>query len=288
MNKDNKLNLNQEITLSPEEEKRYSRQILLSEMSLESQLKLKKSKVLIIGAGGLGSPCIMYLSGAGIGTIGIIDNDIVDESNLHRQIIHKLQNKGKNKAESAKIFIEEFNPNIKVEIYKEDLNQKNGISIFKNYDIIIDCCDNPKTRYIINDICVILNKPLISGSTVRWDGQLSIYVCDTDGNKLPCYRCLHPKAPLIENTKKASQVGVIGTLPGIIGVMQANECIKLICGFNEQVLKKKMVIIDGFDMRIKVVKCRDYAKNCIVCGEEKKINENNFKDYDYNLFINEK
>jgi adenylyltransferase/sulfurtransferase len=285
MNKDNKLNLNQEITLSPEEEKRYSRQILLSEMSLESQLKLKKSKVLIIGAGGLGSPCIMYLSGAGIGTIGIIDNDIVDESNLHRQIIHKLQNKGKNKAESAKIFIEEFNPNIKVEIYKEDLNQKNGISIFKNYDIIIDCCDNPKTRYIINDICVILNKPLISGATIRWDGQLSIYICDTEGNKLPCYRCLNPKAPLIENVKKASQVGVIGTLPGIIGTMEANECIKFICGFKEQILKRKIVIFDGFDMRIKVVKCRDSDKNCIVCGKEKIINERNIENYDYDMFI---
>jgi adenylyltransferase/sulfurtransferase len=285
MNKDNKLNLNQEITLSPEEEKRYSRQILLSEMSLESQLKLKKSKVLIIGAGGLGSPCIMYLSGAGIGTIGIIDNDIVDESNLHRQIIHKLQNKGKNKAESAKIFIEEFNPNIKVEIYKEDLNQKNGISIFKNYDIIIDCCDNPKTRYIINDICVILNKPLISGATIRWDGQLSIYICDTEGNKLPCYRCLNPKAPLIENVKKASQVGVIGTLPGIIGTMEANECIKFICGFKEQILKRKIVIFDGFDMRIKVFKCRDSDKNCIVCGKEKIINERNIENYDYDMFI---
>ena len=276
---------NADLTISEKEKNYYSRQILLSEMSEETQIKLKSSKVIIIGAGGLGSPCIMYLAGAGIGTIGIVDNDKVEEINLPRQVIHPIKNVGKNKALSAKEFINNLNPYIKVNIYDTYISNKNGIDIFKDYDVIIDCCDNPITKYVLNDICVLLNKPFISAGTVRWDGQMSLYCTDLNKNKLPCYRCLYPKPPLKENIKKCKDVGVIGTLPGIMGTFQANECIKLICGFNDQLLKKKMLIIDGLDMRIKIVNTRGQREECDICGKKKIINIDNFKTYDYENFI---
>jgi adenylyltransferase/sulfurtransferase len=277
---------NNNLTLSEKEKNYYSRQILLSEMSEETQIKLKSSKVIIIGAGGLGSPCIMYLAGAGIGTIGIVDNDKVEEINLPRQVIHSTKNIGKNKALSAKEYINNLNPYIKVNIYETYISNKNGIDICKDYDVIIDCCDNPITKYILNDICVLLNKPFISAGTVRWDGQMSLYCTDLNNNKLPCYRCLYPKPPLKENIKKCKDVGVIGTLPGIMGTFQANECIKLISGLNDKLLRKKMLIIDGLDMRIKIVNTRGQREECDVCGKKKIINIDNFKTYDYENFLN--
>lgn len=273
-------------SLTEEETKRYSRQILLAEMSNDAQLKLKQAKVLVIGSGGLGSPCLTYLAGAGVGTIGIVDNDTVDITNLHRQVMHSTKNHGIPKVDSAKSFIESLNPNVKVVTYKEMLTNKNGLEIAKEYDIIVDCCDNPKTRFLTNDIAVLLNKPFISGASVRWDGQLSIYVKDANGNKLPCYRCLNPRPPLKENVKKCAQVGVMGTIPGVIGVLEANEVIKFIIGANDQLLSRKLLIFDGYDTHFKIMKCRNYRDDCVVCGTSPEVTKENFAQFDYDAFIN--
>ena len=274
--------------LTDEEKYRYNRQTLLSEFGENGQIKLKNAKVVVIGAGGLGSSCIMHLAGSGVGKILIIDNDVVDEQNLHRQIIHNVNNIGMNKALSAKKFVNLLNPNIDVIPFTESFTNKNGLKLCENYDIIIDCCDNPKTRFLCNDIAVILNKPFISAASVRWDGQIGVYVKNCKGEKLPCYRCLNPKAPLKENVKKCSQVGVIGTLPSIMGTLEANETIKFILGKDEQILQRKIIIFDGYDNKIKIMKTRNYQDDCIVCGKNKKINSDNISEYDYDLFINGK
>ena len=272
--------------LTENEKYRYNRQIKLLEVGIEGQIKLKNAKVIVIGAGGLGSSCLMHLGGSGVGKICIIDNDVVDVQNLHRQIIHKMKNIGVNKAISAKEFINELNPDIEVISITESFTNKNAINLCKDYDIIIDCCDNPKTRYICNDVSVILNKPFISAASVRWDGQVGVYVKDCEGTKLPCYRCLNPKAPIKKNVKKCAEVGVIGTMPSIIGTLEANETIKFILGKNEQILGRKIMIVDGFDDKVKIMKTRNFMDNCEVCGKNKIINENNFGEYDYDKFIN--
>ena len=273
-------------SLTESEKIRYNRQMKLLEFGIEGQLKLKNSKVIVIGAGGLGSSCLMHLAGSGVGKICIIDNDVVDMQNLHRQIIHNMKTVGVNKAISAKKFINELNPEIEVIAINDSFTNKNAINLCKDYDIIIDCCDNPKTRYICNDVSVILNKPFISAASVRWDGQVGVYVKDCEGNKLPCYRCLNPKPPLKKNVKKCAEVGVIGTLPSIIGSLEANETIKFILGKNDQILKRKIMIFDGFDNKVKIMKTRDSMDTCEVCGKSKIINENNFSEYDYDKFIN--
>ena len=274
--------------LTEEEKYRYNRQTLLSEFGEDGQIKLKNAKVIVIGAGGLGSSCIMHLAGSGVGKICIVDNDIVDEQNLHRQIIHNVNNIGMNKALSAKKFVNLLNPKIEVIALNESFTNKNGLKLCENYDIIIDCCDNPKTRFLCNDVAVILNKPFISAASVRWDGQIGVYVKNCKGEKLPCYRCLNPKAPLKENVKKCAQVGVIGTLPSIMGTLEANETIKFILGKDEQILQRKIIIFDGYDNKIKIMKTRNYQDDCIVCGKNKKINSDNISEYDYDLFINGK
>ena len=274
--------------LTEKEKYRYNRQTLLSEYGLEGQIKLKNSKVVIIGAGGLGSSCIMHLAGSGVGKMCIIDNDVVDEQNLHRQVIHNVNNIGMNKALSAKKFVNLLNSNVEVIALNESFTNKNALKLCQNYDIIIDCCDNPKTRFLINDVAVLLDKPFISAASVRWDGQIGVYVKNCKGEKLPCYRCLNPKAPLKENVKKCSQVGVIGTLPAIMRTLEANETIKFILGKDEQILQKKILIFDGYDNKIKVMKTRNFKDDCIVCGKNKKINADNISEYDYDLFINGK
>ena len=274
--------------LTEEEKYRYNRQIKLSEYGEKGQIKLKNSKVIVIGAGGLGSSCIMHLAGSGVGKICIIDNDVVDEQNLHRQVIHTVNNIGMNKALSAKKFVNSLNPNVEVITLTESFTNKNAINICKDYDIIIDCCDNPKTRFLCNDVAVLLDKPFISAASVRWDGQIGVYVKNCKGEKLPCYRCLNPKAPLKENVKKCAQVGVIGTLPAIMGTLEANETIKFILGKDEQILQKKIIIFDGFDNKIKIMKTRNYQDNCIVCGKNRTLTINNISEYDYDLIINGK
>ena len=272
-------------SLTESEKFRYNRQMKLLEWGLEGQLKLKNAKVIVIGAGGLGSSCLMHLAGSGIGKICIVDNDVVDVQNLHRQIIHNMKTVGINKAISAKKFINELNPDVEVIAIDDSFTNKNAYNLCKDYDIIIDCCDNPKTRYICNDIAVILNKPFISAASVRWDGQVGVYVKDCEGYKLPCYRCLNPKPPMKNNVKKCAEVGVIGTLPSIIGTLEANETIKFILGKNEQILKRKIMIFDGYDNKVKIMKTRNFMDICEVCGQNKIINVANFSQYEYDQFI---
>ena len=230
----------------------------------------------------------MHLAGSGIGKMCIIDNDVVDEQNLHRQVIHNINNIGMNKAFSAKKFVNLLNPNVEVIALNESFTNKNAIKICQNYDIIIDCCDNPKTRFLCNDVAVLLDKPFISAGSVRWDGQIGTYVKNCKGEKLPCYRCLNPKAPLKENVKKCAQVGVIGTLPALIGTLEANEAIKFILGKDEQILQRKIIIVDGYDNKFKIMKTRNYQDDCVICGKNRKIDIDNISEYNYDLFINGK
>lgn len=281
--------------LTKEEIERYCRQVILPEIGTEGQSRLKNSKVLVVGAGGLGSPCLLYLAGAGIGEIGIIDGDCVDTSNLHRQVIHQTANKGINKARSAEMMIKSFNPMIKVTIYEEHLSNKNGLNIAKNYDLLIDCCDNPATRYLTNDLCVVLNKPLVSGSAVKWEGQLTVYVKNSinpniNSSKLPCYRCLFPLPTPPSAVCNCGDSGVFGPVPGVIGTLQANETVKLIIGATEKILAKRMLMYDAYEMSFKIFKLRNFKEECIACGKEenRKITIDNIESYDYEEFTNPK
>lgn len=272
---------------------RYCRQIILPEISAEGQKRINNAKVIVIGAGGLGSPCLMYLAGAGVGTIGIVDGDCVDTSNLHRQIIHATSCKGVNKAKSAELLVKAFNPLVNTIVYNTHLTSKNAIEICKNYDLIIDCCDNPATRYLTSDVAVFLNIPLVSGSAVKWEGQLTIYVRDSinndkdfdnnNSNNIPCYRCLFPKPTPAGAVCNCSDSGVFGPVPGVIGTMQANEAIKLIIGASDKILAKKMLMYDAYEMTFKVFKLRPKKVDCESC-----VNRNNIDitNYDYEEFVN--
>ena len=264
---------------------RYCRQIILPEVGSEGQSKIQNSKILIIGAGGLGSPCLMYLSGAGVGEIGIVDGDIVDKSNLHRQIIHSFNNKGINKAKSAEMFINSLNPLVKVNTYEFQLTNKNAIDICSKYDLVVDCCDNPATRYLISDVCVILNKPMVSGAAIKWEGHVTVYVSDSI-NKLPCYRCLYPISSPVSSVCPCSEAGVIGTVPGVIGTLQANEVIKILIGGNQKILAKKCLFYDAYEMKFKIWNTRGNREECITCGKNPLININNIDSYDYEDFTN--
>ena len=277
--------------LTKEVVERYCRQIILPEIGRDGQIKIMNSKVLVIGAGGLGSPCLMYLAGAGIGEIGIVDGDSVDVSNLHRQIIHMSSNKGIKKCQSAKMLINSFNPDIKVNTYEEHLNIKNALAICEKYEVLVDCTDNPATRYLINDVAVILNKPVVSGSAIQWDGQLTVYhksSIDTINDKLPCYRCLFPIPTPSSAVCNCSDAGVFGPTPGVIGTLQANEVVKLILGYKENILSKRMLIYDGLNMTFRLIKLRNNKDDCVVCGINPKININNIEEYDYKEFVDPK
>lgn len=216
--------------------KRYHRQIILSELGLAGQDKLKLARVLVVGAGGLGCPVLLYLAGAGTGHIGVIDDDIVDESNLHRQILFNMTDIGCSKSEVAVKKLRHLNPYICIEGYNYRLTAQNAKSLFLQYDLIIDGSDNFATKYLINDSCVALNKPLVWGSIFQFEGQLSVF----NYKNGPDYRCLYPEAPSADETSNCSDSGVIGPLPGIIGSMMGNEAIKIICGFGE-VLSGKLL-----------------------------------------------
>jgi len=212
--------------LSKEEHSRYNRHIILPEVGLEGQEKLKLSKVLVVGAGGLGCPVLIYLAAAGVGTIGIVDFDSVDESNLHRQILFGTGDIGKPKAEAAKIKLQEQNPHVEVEVHNTRLTSKNAIEIIDKYDIIVDGSDNFPTRYLVNDACVILKKPFVFGSIFKFEAQISTF--NYEGG--PTYRCLYPDPPGAGEVPNCAEIGVIGVLPGIVGSIQANEAIKMIIG----------------------------------------------------------
>ncbi|HJQ28879.1 MAG TPA: molybdopterin-synthase adenylyltransferase MoeB, partial [Rubrobacter sp.] len=212
--------------LSNEEIARYSRHLIMPEVALDGQKKLKASKVLTVGTGGLGSPLALYLAAAGVGTIGIVDFDVVDESNLQRQIIHGTSDVGRPKVESAYDKLEDINPNVEVRVHEEALTSENALEIFEDYDVIVDGTDNFPTRYLVNDACVLLNKPNVYGSIFRFEGQASVFYAEEG----PCYRCLYPEPPPPGLVPSCAEGGVLGVLPGIIGAIQANEAIKLILG----------------------------------------------------------
>src|SRR5215471_10802822 len=212
--------------LTNEEIARYSRHLLLPEIGIEGQKKLKAAKVLIVGTGGLGAPLALYLSAAGIGTIGIVDFDFVDESNLQRQIIHGTKDVGRPKVASAKDRMKSINPHINIITHNEALTSKNAMQIIADYDIVADGTDNYQTRYLVNDACVFLGKPNVYGSIFQFEGQASIFYAKEG----PCYRCLYPSPPPPGLVPSCAEGGVMGVLPGIVGTIQANEVIKLIVG----------------------------------------------------------
>lgn len=248
------------VDLSHEEIQRYSRHLLLPEVGLEGQKKLKAASVLIIGAGGLGSPIAMYLAAAGIGCIGLVDMDIVEVSNLQRQIIHGTENVGELKIESAKRSIARINPFVNVNIYQEQFTADNAMEIARDYDIIIDGTDNFPTRYLVNDVCVLLGKPTVYGSIFRFEGQASVF----SAKHGPCYRCLYPEPPPEGLVPNCAEGGVIGVLPGMIGTIQANEAIKIILGEGIP-LYNRLLVLDALDMRFRELSISKNP-NCQICG----------------------
>src|SRR5689334_13140540 len=246
--------------LSGEEIKRYSRHLIMPEVGVDGQRKLKAAKVLCIGAGGLGSPVALYLAAAGVGRIGIVDFDVVDFSNLQRQIIHGTPDVGRAKLASAKDRLNALNPNVHIETYDEALSSQNAIRLFEPYDVILDGTDNFPTRYLVNDACVLTGKPNAYGSIFRFEGQASVFATKEG----PCYRCLYPEPPPPGLVPSCAEGGVFGVLPGIIGVIQATETIKLILGAGEPLIGR-FLIYDALRMRFRELKLRKDA-DCPVCG----------------------
>jgi len=250
--------------LKSEHIERYSRQLLLNGgFGVEGQLKLIKSSVLVVGAGGIGSTVILYLAACGIGKISIVDFDEVDVSNLHRQIIHKTNDVGMNKAESARRAVENLNPSILCTVVKEPLTANNALELISSSDCVVDASDNPQTRYLINDACVLSEIPLVSGSAMGIEGQLTVY--NYRGG--PCYRCLYPKPNAAEGNKSCAENGVLGPVPGLIGILQAVETIKIITGTND-VLSDRLLMYDSLQCSFLRIKKPPRQTQCPVCGPE--------------------
>jgi molybdopterin/thiamine biosynthesis adenylyltransferase/rhodanese-related sulfurtransferase/molybdopterin converting factor small subunit len=248
-------------TLEQEEVARYSRHLILPEVGLEGQRKLKAASVLCVGAGGLGSPVLLYLAAAGIGRIGIVDFDVVDLSNLQRQVLHGTSDIGRKKLDSARDSVKAINPHVQVDLHETALTSQNALELFKPYDIIIDGTDNFPTRYLVNDACVLLGKPNAYGSIFRFEGQASVFA--TKGG--PCYRCLYPEPPPPGLVPSCAEGGVLGVLPGIIGVIQATEAIKVILGTGEPLIGR-FLIYDALRMKFRELKLRRDPE-CPVCGD---------------------
>jgi adenylyltransferase/sulfurtransferase len=254
--------------LNNEEIRRYSRHLILPEVGLAGQKKIKATSVLCIGAGGLGSPIAMYLAAAGIGKIGIVDFDTVDYSNLQRQILHTDADVGRSKAESAKETIRGINPNTEVVIHNTRISSENALDLIRPYDIVVDGTDNFPTRYLTNDACVLLKKPNVYGSIFRFEGQASVFAPHLGG---PCYRCLYPEPPPPGMVPSCAEGGVLGVLPGIIGCIQTTEIIKLAIGKGTSLIGR-LVLFNALDMKFKELKLRrDPA--CPICGEHPTIKE---------------
>ncbi|HEY6580335.1 MAG TPA: molybdopterin-synthase adenylyltransferase MoeB [Rubrobacter sp.] len=253
--------------LSNEEIARYSRHLIMPEVALEGQKQLKAAKVLTVGTGGLGSPLALYLAAAGVGTIGIVDFDVVDESNLQRQIIHGTSDVGRPKVESAYDRLKDVNPNVEVRVHEEALTSENALEIFEDYDVIVDGTDNFPTRYLVNDACVLLGKPNVYGSIFRFEGQASVFYAE----KGPCYRCLYPEPPPPGLVPSCAEGGVLGILPGAIGTIQATETVKLILGIGEPLIGR-LLLYDALGMSFHEMKLRK-DPNCPVCGENPTVTE---------------
>jgi sulfur-carrier protein adenylyltransferase/sulfurtransferase len=257
----------QDFQYTPEQLIRYSRHFLLPEVGEEGQAKLLQAKVLMVGAGGLGSPAAYYLAAAGVGTLGIIDNDVVDISNLQRQILHANDRVGKPKVESAKQTLEALNPDVKVIPYQAKLTSENIMEIIKDYDLVVDGCDNFPTRYLVNDACVLAGKPNVHGSIFQFEGQATVFY----PGKGPCYRCLYPEPPPAEMAPSCAEAGVLGVLPGLIGVIEALEAIKIILGKGDT-LVGRLVHFNTLTMEINTLKLRR-DPSCPMCGDNPTIHQ---------------
>jgi len=250
------------VAISPREYRRYGRHLIIPEVGMEGQRRLKSSKVLIIGTGGLGSPSSLYLAAAGVGTLGLIDFDVIDETNLHRQILYTEKDIGRSKVQTAKDRLQLANPNTVIKTFEEPLNSGNALEIFKGYDVIVDGTDNFPTRYLTNDACVILGKPNVYASIFRFEGQAMVFYPKAGG---PCYRCLYPKPPPPGLVPSCAEGGVLGLLPGLVGLIQATEAVKLILGRGDPLIGR-LLVYDALSMTFDELKIRKNP-NCPVCSQ---------------------
>ncbi len=249
------------VTLSNQEVERYSRHLIMPEVGMDGQLKLKAASVLCIGVGGLGSPVAMYLAAAGVGRLGVVDFDVVDYSNLQRQVIHGTPDVGRSKLESARDKLVAINPEVTIDMHEMALSSSNAFDVFGDYDIVVDGTDNFPTRYLVNDACVLLRKPNVFGSIFRFEGQVSVFATEQG----PCYRCLYPEPPPPGLVPSCAEGGVLGILPGVIGTIQATETVKLIIGVGEPLINRFM-IYDALRMKFRELKLRR-DPDCPVCGD---------------------
>ncbi|RMF68189.1 MAG: molybdopterin-synthase adenylyltransferase MoeB [Calditrichaeota bacterium] len=250
---------------SKEEIERYSRHLIMPEVALEGQKKLKQAKVLLVGMGGLGSPAALYLAAAGVGRIGIVDFDVVDHTNLQRQVIYATDDVGRPKLQAARERLLGINPHVQIEAFETRLTSDNALEIFQDYDVILDGTDNFPTRYLVNDACVLLGKPNVYGSIFRFEGQVSVFYAE----KGPCYRCLYPEPPPPGLVPSCAEGGVLGILPGTIGLLQATEAVKLIIGRGEPLIGR-LLLYDALAMKFRELKLRK-DPHCPICGEERVI-----------------
>ncbi|HVP44835.1 MAG TPA: molybdopterin-synthase adenylyltransferase MoeB [Terriglobales bacterium] len=253
------------VTLTNEEVLRYSRHLIMPEVGMEGQLKLKAAKVLTIGAGGLGSPLAMYLAAAGVGTIGVVDFDVVDFTNLQRQIIHGTSDVGRKKLDSAAETLKEINPFVEVRKFETRLSSDNALELFRDFDIVVDGTDNFPTRYLVNDACVLSGKPNVYGSIFRFEGQASVLATPQG----PCYRCWYPEPPPPGLVPSCAEGGVLGILPGLVGVIQATETVKLILGKGDSLIGR-VLLVDALGMKFRELKLRKNPE-CPVCGPNRTI-----------------
>ena len=249
-------------SLSNEEVRRYSRHLIMPEVTMEGQKRLKSAGILLIGSGGLGSPLGLYLAAAGVGRIGLVDFDVVDESNLQRQILHGTKDVGRPKVQSASERIQDVNPNVRIDIHDTRFAASNAMEIAQPYDIVIDGTDNFPTRYLANDVSVLLKKPNVYGSIFRFEGQASVFAPHLGG---PCYRCLYPEPPPPGSVPSCAEGGVLGVLPGVIGVIQAIEAVKLIIGQGDS-LMGRLLLFDALQMKFRELRLRRNP-NCPICGD---------------------
>jgi molybdopterin/thiamine biosynthesis adenylyltransferase/rhodanese-related sulfurtransferase len=263
------------VQLSAEELQRYSRHLIMPEVTADGQRRLKAARVLCIGAGGLGSPAALYLAAAGVGTIGIVDFDEVDLSNLQRQILHGTKDVGRSKVESAQDRLRDINPEIDIELHQCRFSSENASEIVSKYDVVVDGSDNFATRYLSNDVCVFEQKPNVYGSVFRFEGQTTVFAPHLGG---PCYRCLFPEPPPPESVPNCAQAGVLGVLPGIIGILQAIETVKLIVGIGEPLIGR-LLHFDALKVKLRELNLRRDPQ-CPVCGENPTI----FAPIDYDQF----
>lgn len=254
------------LNLSADELSRYDRHILLSEVGLEGQEKLKRARVFLVGAGGLGSPLGLYLAAAGVGTLGIVDFDRVEQSNLHRQVLHGSKDVGRSKLESARDRLSDLNPHVEIVTHPTRLNSKNALEILADYDVVVDGTDNFATRYLVNDACVLLGKPNVYGSIFRFEGQVSVFHSAAGG---PCYRCIYPTPPPPGMVPSCAEGGVLGVLPGVVGTLQATEVIKIILGIGTSLINR-LLMYNALSMKFQELRLhRD--ENCPLCGTHPRI-----------------